>query len=373
MNILDFSKKILASSTLPLWIFSNGLTSGVALSTSSPAQVEDQVSLRCELDQSEMKLTATFENLSDQEVLVSDDRRLPYLFLIDGQILMLSGRHADTSPFIDYISFDAPRFSILTLEPGEAHIFEVELEPLSPREHYRGPFNTVQPFGRMSAQCSLQWGFFERQENGEERWNSLASTYEAVEVHFSDPIFRPERSEDVEVSCEQTNILQSVTVSIKNVSQSAVYVFDDPDLPDPVLYNGELIIFHGLYPHSETQALNRTEVPPTQRLEPGETLQYEVWVQAIHPRDYDRVKTVAPLRGQFPLKCLVGWGETPYKASQETSILEWQNISESETIPFDSFYQFFLWDNEREQYRQSLYERLERLMDEQHFQEGQEL
>ena len=128
--------------------------------------------------------------------------------------------------------------------------------------------------------------------------------------------------------------------SIKNISAQAVYIFDSPRMPYFLKASDDtLVILYGVHPPKPNVSYYGIEIPLTQGLEPGQTLEDEISLTPLYLKNHYETDRTPTAFGEFKrIQCQVGWGETPilksdrHKLSIHT-LLDWQHLALSDVIP----------------------------------------
>ncbi len=136
----------------------------------------------------------------------------------------------------------------------------------------------------------------------------------------------------------------TVHVSIENVSDDTLYLFDSPRMPYLLEEeDGDLVILYGVNPPDPNLDYYMIEIPPTQALPPGEWMEDEIRLTPLRLGDHyslprERNSPVSR-HGAVTVRCEVGWGKTPILPAPEeqdvhniNDLLAWQELSRAEPI-----------------------------------------
>lgn len=134
-----------------------------------------------------------------------------------------------------------------------------------------------------------------------------------------------------------------VRVTIENVSDDTLYIFDSWRLPYLLEQDGDLVILYGVNPPDLNVEYFMIEIPTTQRLPPGGRVEDAVRLTPLRlgnhyslPRERNSSVT---RHGAATVYCEVGWGRTPILSSPEeqnvrniNQLIAWQQISRAEPV-----------------------------------------
>lgn len=151
-----------------------------------------------------------------------------------------------------------------------------------------------------------------------------------------------ENNQPLQLSCsytQQTNSELILNYQIKNVSNKAMHIFDNQNMPYLILQeDGSLLVLHGVNPPEPNTEYPFIEIPITRSIEPGEIVSHQVKLKPLYLADHYKMdRTPTDLHRSVTVYCQVAWSETPILASQRhktsiNSLLKWQKFISSQPI-----------------------------------------
>lgn len=134
-----------------------------------------------------------------------------------------------------------------------------------------------------------------------------------------------------------------VRVTIENISDDTLHLFDSHRMPYVLEEDGGLLILYGVNPPDPNLEYYMIEIPTTKALPPGERVEDTVSLTPLRLGDHYSLprerNSVVTRHGAVTIQCAVGWGYTPILPPHEeqsvqniTQLLEWQRLSPAEVI-----------------------------------------
>jgi hypothetical protein len=134
-----------------------------------------------------------------------------------------------------------------------------------------------------------------------------------------------------------------VRVTIKNVADEPLHIFDSPRMPYVLEQEGDLVILYGVNPPDPNVEYFMVEIPTTRLLAPGAEVEDVVGLAPLHlgdhyslPRERNRAVT---RHGEVTVHCEVGWGRTAILPAPEEQtvhnieqLMTWQALSRAEPV-----------------------------------------
>lgn len=135
----------------------------------------------------------------------------------------------------------------------------------------------------------------------------------------------------------------AVHVSIENVSDATLHIFDSQRLPYVLEEDDDLLILYGVHPPEPHRDYFMIEIPSTTPLPPGARIADAVSLTPLYLGDHYSLprerNTPVTKHGTVMVRCAVGWGETPILPRPEEQhvhdiqdLLTWQELSRSTAI-----------------------------------------
>lgn len=139
---------------------------------------------------------------------------------------------------------------------------------------------------------------------------------------------------NVWVETENRSIL--LGFEAQNISQQPLHLFDHDRLPLRILLpDGGLQILHGLPESFGSQEISANDIPLTQALEPGDTLEGMVSLRPLFLNSlFHGGAMEREMKGKVEVKMRMGFGLTPIKRTDRTKLsyaqlVEWQQWTEA--------------------------------------------